>query len=61
MGPWDRNQGFFHIIKARNHRRVTLIMWKGVAPREKKTLVLSNPCRGLMYNSPKAVTLDKLP
>ncbi len=30
MGPWDRNQGFVHITKARKHHRVTLIMWKGL-------------------------------
>ncbi len=29
-GPWDRNQGFFHITKARKHRRVTLIIRKGL-------------------------------
>ncbi len=57
MGPWDRNQGFFHITKARKHRRVTLIMWKGVAPRG-NILVLSHHWMCLMYNSPKAITLD---
>ncbi len=56
MGPWDRNQGFFHITKARKHRHVTLIMWKGVAPRG-NYLVLSHHCMCLMYNSPKAITL----
>ncbi len=57
MGPWNRNQGFFHVIKARKHRRVTLIMWKGVAPRG-KPFGPESPLQGLMYNSPKAVTLD---
>ncbi len=57
MGPWDRNQGFFHTTKARKHRRMTLIMWKGVAPRG-NLLVLSHHCMCLMYNSPKAITLD---
>ncbi len=56
-GPWDRNQDFFHITKARKHRRVTLIMWKGL-PLGENPLVLSHHCRGLMYNSPKCITLD---
>ncbi len=57
MGPWDRNQSSFHITKARKHRRVTLIMWKGVAPRG-NPLVLSHHWMCLMYNSPKSITLD---
>ncbi len=56
-GPWDRNQGFFHITKARKHRRMTLIMRKGL-PLEENPLVLRHHCRGLMYNSPKDITLD---
>lgn len=27
-GPWDRNQGTFHITKV--HLRITLIMWNGL-------------------------------
>ncbi len=50
-GPWDRNQGFFYITKARKHRRVTLIMRKGLP-------LWENHCRGLMYNSLKGITLD---
>ncbi len=57
MGPWDRTQRLFHITKTRKHRRVNLIMWKGVAPRG-IPLVLSPHCMCLMYNSPKAITLD---
>ncbi len=57
MGPWDRNQGFFHITKACKHRRVTLIMQKGLPLRE-NPLVLSHHCRGLMYSSLKGITLD---
>ncbi len=56
-GPWDRNQGFFHITKARTHCRVTLIMRKGL-PLLENPLVLSHHYRGLMYNSPKGITLD---
>ncbi len=56
MGPWDSNQGFFHIIKARKHRRMTLIMRKGL-PFGENPLVLSHHCRGLMYNSPKGIML----
>ncbi len=56
-GPWDRSQGFFHITKARKHRRVTLIMQKGL-PLGENPLVLSHHCRGLMYNRPKYITLD---
>ncbi len=51
------NQGFFHITKARKHRRVTLIMRKGLPLRE-NPLVLSHHCRGLMYNSPKGIKLN---
>ncbi len=57
MGPWDRNQGFFHIIEARRHRHVTLIMRKGL-PLGENPLVLSHHCRGLMCNSPKGIALD---
>ncbi len=56
-GTWDRNQGFLHITKARKHRRVTLIMRTGL-PLGGNPLVLSHQCRGLMYNSPKAIMLD---
>ncbi len=56
-GPWDRNQGFFHITKARKHRCVTLLMRK-VLPLGENPLVLSHHCRGLIYNSPKDITLD---
>ncbi len=56
-GPWDRNQSFFHITKARKHRRMTLIMQNGL-PFWENPLVLSHHCRGLMYSSPKYITLD---
>ncbi len=56
-GPWDRNQSFFHITKARKHRRVTLNMRNGL-PFWENPLVLSHHCRGLMYSSPKYITLD---
>ncbi len=55
--PWDRNQGFFHITKARKHRCMTLIMRKGL-PLWETPLVLSHHCRDLMYNSPKGIMLD---
>ncbi len=53
----DDGQGFFHITKAHKHRLVTLIMRKGL-PLGENPLVLSNHCRGLMYNSPKGITLN---
>ncbi len=56
-GPWDRNHGFFHITKARKHRRVALIMQKGL-PLGENPLVLSHHCRGLVYSSPKGITMD---
>ncbi len=57
MGPWDRNQGFFLITKARKHRRMTLIMWKRLSLGE-NPLVLSHHCRVLMYSSPKGIMLN---
>ncbi len=57
IGPWDRNQGFFHITKARKYCGVTLIMRKGL-PLWENPLVLSHHCRGLMHSSPKGITLD---
>ncbi len=56
-GPWDKNQAFFHITKARKHRCVTLIMQKWF-PLGENLLVLSHHCRGLMYSSPKGIMLD---
>ncbi|CAM4618537.1 unnamed protein product [Leuciscus chuanchicus] len=56
-GPWDRNQGFFHITKARRHRRVTLIVRNGL-PLGENPLVLSHHCRGLMCSSPKGIPLE---
>ncbi len=56
-GPWYRNQGFFHITMACKHRRLTLIMRKGL-PLGENPLVLSHHCRCLMYNSPNGITLD---
>ncbi len=56
-GPWDKNQGFLHMSKARRHRRVTLIMRNGF-PLGENPLDLSHHCRGLMYSRPKGITLD---
>ncbi len=55
LPAWD--QGFFHITKAHKYRRMTLIMRKGLPLRE-NYLALSHHCRGLMYSSPKCITLD---
>ncbi len=57
LSTWDRNQGFFHITKARKRRCVSLIMRKGL-PLEENPLVLSHHCKGLVYSSPKYITLD---
>ncbi len=56
-GPWDKNQGFLHMFKARRHRRVTLIMQSGF-PLGENPLVLSHHGRGLMYSRPNGITLD---
>ncbi len=56
-GPWDRNQGLFHMDRARRHRRVTLIIRNGF-PLEENSLVFNHHCRGLMYRRPKGITLD---
>ncbi len=56
-GPWDRNQGFFHITKARKRRRMTLTMQKGL-PLGENPLVLSHHCRYLVYSSPTGIMLD---
>ncbi len=57
-GPWDRNQGLFHMDRARRHRRVTQIIRNGF-PLEENSLVFNHHCRGLMYRRPKGNTLDR--
>ncbi len=57
---WDPGTGtkvFFHIIKARKHRHVTLIMWKGVAPRG-KPFGPEPPLQGSHAQQSKSCLLD---
>ncbi len=54
--PWDKNQGFLHMSKARRHRRMTLIMQSGF-PLGENPLVLSHHCSYLMYSRPKGIML----
>ncbi len=56
-GPWDMNQGFLHMCKARMHHLMTLKVQSGF-PLGENPLALSHHCRGLMYSRPKCITLD---
>lgn len=57
LGPWERNEGFFHMGKTQRQHRVTLIMWN-VLPLKENLLVLSHYCSDLMYSRPRGITFD---